>query len=50
MKTRFLIGLTGRFPRRVRLGPQSVGWVEAEIDDYLEQLVAARDDEAEAKS
>ena len=40
----------GRFPRRVRLGPQSVGWVEAEIDAYLEQLVAARDDEAEAKS
>jgi len=40
----------GRFPRRVRLGPQSVGWVEAEIDDYLEQLVATRDDEAEAKS
>ena len=40
----------GRFPRRVRLGPQSVGWVEAEIDDYLEQLVAARDDEAGAKS
>ena len=40
----------GRFPRRVRLGPQSVGWVEAEIDDYLEQLVATRDDEAGAKS
>ena len=40
----------GRFPRRVRLGPQSVGWVEAEIDAYLEQLVAARDEETKAKS
>ena len=40
----------GRFPRRVRLGPHSVGWVEAEIDAYLEQLVAVRDEETKAKS
>jgi len=33
----------GSFPRKVRLGPNSVGWVEAEIDAYLEELVAARD-------
>ena len=32
----------GRFPRKVRLGPNSVGWVETEIDAYVEQLVAAR--------
>ena len=36
----------GRFPRRVKLGPNSVGWVEAEIDAYLEELVAVRDAEA----
>ena len=35
----------GKFPQRVKLGPNSVGWVEAEIDAYLEQLVAARDAE-----
>ena len=40
----------GRFPRRVALGPNSVGWVEAEIDAYLEQLVAARDAGGEAQS
>lgn len=37
---------SGKFPRRVKLGPNSVGWVEAEIDAYLEELVAARDAEA----
>ncbi len=40
----------GGFPRRVALGPHSVGWVEAEIDAYLEQLVAARDAGGEAQS
>ncbi len=39
-----------QFPRRVKLGPNSVGWVEAEIDAYLEQLVAARDASGEAQS
>ena len=40
----------GRFPQRVKLGPNSVGWVEAEIDAYLEELVAARDASEEAQS
>ncbi|MEL6190044.1 MAG: AlpA family phage regulatory protein [Myxococcota bacterium] len=25
----------GEFPKRIRLGPQSVGWLEHEIDDWL---------------
>ena len=40
----------GRFPRRVKLGPSSVGWVEAEIDAFLEELVAVRDAGEEAQS
>jgi prophage regulatory protein len=33
----------GEFPKRVRLGPNSVGWIESEIDDWLakRQRVAA---------
>jgi len=33
----------GKFPKRVRLSPSRHGWVEDEIDDHLEGLVAARD-------
>ncbi len=33
----------GQFPRRIRLGPNSVGWVEAEIDAWIEAKVAERD-------
>ena len=46
----------GLFPRRVRLGRNSVGWVLAEVEEYLEQLAAARyadekdDDEAEPQA
>ena len=34
----------GTFPLPVPLGPRAVGWVEAEIDAYLEACVARRDD------
>ncbi len=36
----------GVFPRRVKLSPggTAVGWVEAEIEAYLEGRVAERDD------
>lgn len=36
----------GLFPRKVKLGPAknaSVGWIEDEIDAYLDQLMADRD-------
>ena len=33
----------GRFPVRVRLGPQRVAWVESEINDWICNLIAKRD-------
>lgn len=33
----------GRFPRRVRLTPYRVAWVEAEIDTWVEARIAARE-------
>ena len=37
----------GTFPRPVKLGERSVGWVEAEVEEWIAQVVARR--EAEAK-
>lgn len=36
----------GEFPKPVRLGSNAVGWVEAEIDAWIEKLIAERDAEA----
>ena len=33
----------GRFPRRLKLGPNSVGWVSSEIDAWIEARIAERD-------
>jgi prophage regulatory protein len=33
----------GGFPSRVRLGPNSVAWVEAEVAAWCEQRIAERD-------
>ena len=39
----------GKFPRRVRLGAQRVGWLESEIEDWIAAKCAERDaDEGEA--
>ena len=35
----------GRFPRHIRLGRNSIGWVEREIDEWLAERVAARDED-----
>ena len=32
----------GLFPKRVQLGPNRVGWVEAEVMEWLEQRLAER--------
>jgi prophage regulatory protein len=32
----------GRFPKRVRIGANSFGYVEAEIDSHIAALAAAR--------
>jgi prophage regulatory protein len=33
---------SGDFPRRVRIGPNRVAWIRGEIDDWVEQRIAAR--------
>ena len=33
----------GHFPRRIRLGQSRVGWLEDEVDDWLNQRIAERD-------
>ncbi len=33
----------GKFPKRVRLGPNRVGWVESEILQWLADRIAERD-------
>ncbi len=34
----------GRFPKRIKLGPNRVGWLESEIDDWIAEKVRERDD------
>jgi prophage regulatory protein len=36
----------GKFPRQVRLGPQRVCWVEAEILEWQRERIAERDEAA----
>ena len=31
----------GRFPKPISLGPRAVGWLESEIDEWLEQQIQA---------
>ena len=33
----------GAFPRPLRLGDRSVGWLESEVDDWIQRLVELRD-------
>lgn len=33
----------GKFPKRVPLGPNRVGWIESEVIDWLKQRIADRD-------
>ncbi|WP_448187927.1 helix-turn-helix transcriptional regulator [Azospirillum sp. sgz301742] len=35
----------GRFPKRIPLGPNSVGWLESEVDAWIAARVAKRDAE-----
>ena len=39
----FRLEKAGKFPRRVQLGPNSVAWVEAEIDAWIQSRVDERD-------
>ena len=33
----------GRFPRRIRIGPKRIGWLETEIDDWIRSRVDERE-------
>ncbi len=33
----------GTFPRQVQLGLRAVGWLESEVEEWLENLVTKRD-------
>jgi prophage regulatory protein len=33
----------GKFPTRIQLGPNRVGWVEAEVLDWLQQRLDCRE-------
>lgn len=33
----------GKFPRRIQLSPNSIGWLAHEVDAWLESKVAERD-------
>ena len=33
----------GKFPRKVRIGEATVGWIEEEVDQYLKACAAERD-------
>ena len=33
----------GKFPQRIRLGQNRVGWIEAEVMDWLQQRIDARE-------
>ena len=34
----------GKFPKRIQLGPNRVGWVESEVLDWLQQRLDSRED------
>lgn len=38
----------GTFPQPVRIGPNSTGWFESEIDSFLARIAAERDAQAGA--
>jgi prophage regulatory protein len=40
----------GTFPRQVPLGPKAVGWLEHEIDAWIEAIAAKRDGGANASA
>ncbi|RWL14876.1 MAG: AlpA family phage regulatory protein [Mesorhizobium sp.] len=37
----------GKFPKPIRLNERAVGWVSAELDEWVEAKMAARDQPAE---
>lgn len=40
----------GLFPKRIRLGPNSCGWILEEVDQWLRERMAARGEPPEAQA
>ena len=40
----------GRFPLRIKLGPNSVGWIAEEIDEWIKARIAERDAKRRSQS
>jgi prophage regulatory protein len=38
----------GDFPKPIKLGKRAVGWIEEEVDAYIERRIAERDTRAAA--
>ena len=36
----------GRFPKRIKLGPNRVGWLETEVDDWIAEKAREREHQA----
>jgi len=40
----------GRFPKAVQLGSRSVGWIEAEIEEWIVARITQRNDQLKSKN
>ena len=40
----------GDFPRRVRLGPNSIGWIETEVEEWIESRPRKSSSESDPQS
>ena len=40
----------GKFPKRIYVSPGRYGWVEDEVDAYIEQKIAERDEKVATKA
>lgn len=40
---RYLLIAAGKFPKPIKLGVKSVGWIESEIDDWIAARAKERD-------
>jgi prophage regulatory protein len=41
---------TGEFPRPIKLGARAVGWIEEEVETYIETRIAERDRDPGARA
>jgi len=48
-KTRWwMLEQEGRTPNKIKIGPRAIGWVEDELYEFNEQLIAERDKQLES--